>query len=215
MSPRPVLGQAARGHAREPHAIAGHVGLVGIAEIGRDAGQIGVSGRDRGSLSDQPPEAEYPVECLRAVADRAMKSAPQLSLADSEGVSELIDAAPREAEPSRRGEYEWVGRGLRESGRDQPLQHQMFTLGVSGGVEPLGQLGTPCAEQFLERNLEVEDLAGRRPEHGTGNAGAQPDPHDPLTRPDRTPPRRSVDSRDAHLAVTPDQIDTAIGQHQR
>ncbi len=63
-----------------------------------------------GSLegSEQPAEAQHAFEGLRAVADRGVEAPAELSLADSEVVSELPDPAFSGLEPVRGGYHQGV-----------------------------------------------------------------------------------------------------------
>src|SRR5215213_6516098 len=96
--------------------------LVGIAEVGRDPGQVAIPGRHGRRLRYESPEAEHPVECLRAVADSAVEPAPELAIADPQGARKPVDAAAGEAEAARGREDEWIGFGRTDSRCDECLE---------------------------------------------------------------------------------------------
>jgi len=204
-------GQRGRGQARQLGALPGQMGLVGIADVGGDPGQV--RGRPgRVDAGQEPPEPEYPAQHPRPVTNRHLAPAAELTLADPEPPGDHIRALPWPAELASRLEREAVRRVLghqlggdpghpphRLPRRQRPRQPPGRNHGQVGGIHPL-------AKQLAERHAE------------RGTPDARPEPH-----PDQHGPRRQqrrigpgVRARHVGAHITlPDQVAAGVGQNGR
>src|SRR5215210_5579826 len=105
-----------------------------------------------------------------------MESPPKLPLADPDGVRQLVHPASGKTEPSGRRQDEWIGRAIRDRGRDQALEQEILGLVPTRAVETLRELARPRADDLLEGRLLIEELTRGHAEHRPGHAGPQPDP---------------------------------------
>ncbi len=204
-------GQRGRGQARQPGALPGQMGLVGVADVGGDAGQVG-GGPGRVDAGQEPPEPEHPAHHPRPVTGGRLAPATELTLADPEPPGDQVGALPGAVKLASRLEYEAVRRVLghqlggdpghlaqRLRRRQRSRQLPTRDRGQVGGINPL-------VEQLAKRHAE-RGASGARPE-------PRPDQHGPGRQQRRIGPGVRARHVGAHIGL-PDQVAAGVGQNGR
>ena len=155
-------------------------------------------------------KAEYPLEGLRAVADRVVEAAPHLPLAEAEVVGEPVDPLPGVAQPQRGCLYGEVGRSEEGEARRQRSESRQRRLGVEAPVELVGRVQS----EIGERHAQIADLRQRQAIGGPAGAGSQADAEYELVFAGQRNHRAGIRAGDERPGVRPpDDVGAAVGQH--
>jgi hypothetical protein len=185
------------------------VRLVGVADIGRDPGQVG--DRPGVDAGQEPAEPKHPVQERGTTTDGVLAPAAQLPLADLQLLRDQVSAGPRPVQPAGRLEHEAVRRALRHHlGRRQRNTADRLT-GRQPAVQPPVRDGGQVGASYTQ----VEQLTEGHAERGTASSGPEPGPDQNGSRlaQERRWPGVGAGNEDAAPAL-PDQVGAGVRKHK-
>jgi hypothetical protein len=196
------------------------MGLVGVARIGCDDRQVS-SGRGPSSVirptrdgvdpGDELPEAQDPLQRLRAIAHRRMTAAAQLPHAELDFGGHVLGARTRVPQQCRRPGHGGVRGPILDQGsrRVQGVRQGSIRLQRAGQPPRVGR------EQFGEVHALITQFAQRDAEGGSARRRPEADADDDRARRHRGGRRAGVGSRyEGAPARLPDQVGTRVREHE-
>ena len=188
------------------------MGLVGVAGLGGDGGEVRQRGRAGGvEQADEALEAEHALQRLGAVAEVRLAAPAELARAQADLGGDGVGARGRVPQQGRGPGHGPVRRAL---GRQRAGDGE-HSFGRLGGVKRGRQPPRGGRQQIGQRDSLVGDLAQRRLQHPAARAGAEADADDDRSGLGHGAGRAGVRAGDvAADALFPDEIAAAVGQHQ-
>ena len=146
------------------------MGLVGVACLGRDDGQVEDvrAGIDAG---DEPAEPQYPLQGLRAVADGGVAAAPQLPQAELHVGCDVLRTRLRVAQQAGGPGHSGIWRAVGDQGSRHVQSPGCGRVRVERGGQPPGVAGP----QVGQVDTLVAQFAERNPERGAARRGSEAD----------------------------------------
>ena len=202
--------QFGRGATGKGPALAGQVGLVGVARCRRQLGQVRrlVGGVEE---ADEALEAQDALERLGAVAGRRVRAAAELALAEAHPPGDVLGPRGRVTKQGSGRADGGVGAAVRE----QRPGHVEDPRGGLRRAQRRGQPAGSVAAEIGEGNALVAQLAQRQAEHLAARRRAEPDADEDRARPCLRIGRPGVRARHVRAdALLPDQVAARVGQHE-
>ena len=186
------------------------MGLVGVAGLDRGGRQVR---RLAGGVehADEAPEAEHPLQRLRAVARRGVHPPAELAFAEAYLPGDVFGPRRGVAQQGSGLRDRVVGSGLRdEQAGDVDRPRCCLGRRQAGGQPPGGR-----RQQGGEGDALVADLAERQAEDGSARGRAEPHADDDRPCLGHGADRPGIRARHvAADALLPDEITARVGQHQ-
>ena len=196
------------------------MGLVGVARIGRDDRQVSCGrgpssvvrlARDGVDPGDELPEAQDPLQRLRAIAHRCMTAAAQLPHAELDFGCDVLGTRTRVLQQGRRPGHGGVRRAVLDQGSRCVQRARQGSIRLERAGQPL-RVGRA---QIGEVHALITQFAQRDAEGGAARRRPEADADDDRARRHRGGHRAGIrSSYEGAPARLPDQVGTRVWEHE-